>query len=184
MKRQIVILTGEREVGKSTVCERTAQLAEAKGHDCAGIVTLRDPSGTLSVKNVGSEEERRLTVPPDTSDALRQGRFLFAPDTLAWGNQVLAAVKACELLIVDEMGPLEFERGLGWQQAFDTLGEAHFSQALVVIRPELLERATACFWHTPTEVLRVTLENRDRLPSQLVSRIADGANGAGYTQAA
>ena len=47
----------------------------------------------------------------------------------------------CDLLVVDELGPLEFNLTTGWIAAFDVLSAKQFRVALVVVRPELLERA-------------------------------------------
>ncbi len=47
----------------------------------------------------------------------------------------------CDLLVIDELGPLEFNLKVGWLSALDVVKTGQFSLALVVIRPELLEPA-------------------------------------------
>jgi len=45
------------------------------------------------------------------------------------------------MLIVDELGPLEFEAEVGWSAGMKALDSRAFQVALVTIRPELLKVA-------------------------------------------
>lgn len=47
----------------------------------------------------------------------------------------------CDLLIVDELGPLEFNRGEGWIAGLTAVDSGSYQSALVVIRPSLLKMA-------------------------------------------
>ena len=111
-----------------------------------------------------SDETRRLTLPPDVKPAIIQGRFRFAPETIGWGNIVLAEATPCQLLVVDELGPLELERKGGWQEAFDVLRRGHFALALVVIRSELVVKAQLWLPISATTVFAVTPENASLPP--------------------
>jgi nucleoside-triphosphatase THEP1 len=190
---RIVILAGERGVGKTTVCRETIALARARGYTCGGIITLSCPNDVNDVNDIRdvldvySGRVRRLTVesnPPDTpasNSVVVQGRFRFDPETLAWGNDVLTHAPACHLFVVDEVGPLEIERGQGWVKVFDVLRENDFTLALVVVRTELLEQAQLKLPAGATDVLPVTSHNRDGLPGVLMEmlEIKGGGSGAG-----
>ena len=65
-----------------------------------------------------------------------------ATDALA----LLEANPNCDLLVVDELGPLELVRGEGWQAALEALAQGGYCLALVVVRPELLDVLPAA-WH-------------------------------------
>jgi nucleoside-triphosphatase THEP1 len=162
---RVIVLTGERGVGKSTVCCEIVALARARGYTCGGIITLSRPNGARDLLDVRSNDVRRLTLAPDAKPAVVQGRFRFDPKTLEWGNATLACGFACDLLVVDELGPLEIERGGGWQSAFEALHRANFALALVVVRPELVVRAQIRLPSSATTMIAVTLQNRDRLPA-------------------
>jgi nucleoside-triphosphatase THEP1 len=168
MATSIVILSGERGVGKTTACRETVALAQANGYTCGGILTSTQPDGELDVIDVSNSETRRLTLPPNTEPAIVQGRFRFAPETVGWGNIVLAEATPCQLLVVDELGPLELERGGGWQKAFDVLRRGNFALALVVIRPEMVVRAQLWLPIGATTVFTVTPENRADFPPALL----------------
>nr|HID13529.1 hypothetical protein [Anaerolineae bacterium] len=171
MAARIIILTGERGVGKSTVCRETVALAQARRYTCGGILTLGRPNGTLDVLDVRGGDMRRLTLEHNASPAVIQGRFRFDPETLAWGSAALARAVPCHLLVVDELGPLEIEQGQGWLKAFDVLRGTDFALALVVVRPELVVRAQLQLPVSTTTVLTVTPHNRDRLPAVLLEML-------------
>ena len=168
MARNVVILTGERGVGKTTVCQKAVAVAQSKGYSCSGILTLNKPNGERDVIDVHSGDERRLTVGPDTEQAVIQGRFRFDPETLVWGNKVLTKVRDCRLLVVDELGPLEIEQGGGWYRAFYALQRSDYTLAVVVVRPELIIPAQLRLPTGAASVLTATAANRDDLPFVLI----------------
>ncbi len=51
---------------------------------------------------------------------------------------MLESATPCDLLIVDELGPLEFERNEGWPAGLAAIDSAAYKVGVVVIRPELL----------------------------------------------
>jgi len=173
MAAHIVVLAGERGAGKSTVCRETIALAQARGYTCGGVLTLSRPDGALDVLNVRSGYARRLTLEPDVNQAVIQGRFRFDPETLAWGNAALAQATPCHLLVVDELGPLEIERGEGWPKAFEVLYEGDFTLALVVVRSELIVHAQLKLPTSAVNVFTVTAHNRDDVPKLLLKMLEE-----------
>ncbi len=169
MSKQVLLLSGERGAGKTTVCQRVLALAQAAGIDCAGLLTLRgvEPE-QREVLDVRSGHRRRLTV---DGPGLRIGRFTFDPQVIEWGSNVLRQAVPCRLLLVDELGPLEIERGAGWCVAFDVLQDGRFDLAVVVVRPELLTPARQRWVTLAVAVLTVTLQNRDELPAVLIAHL-------------
>jgi nucleoside-triphosphatase THEP1 len=176
MATSIIILTGERGAGKTSVCREAVTLAQAKEYTCGGILTLTQPDGELDVLDVSSGETRRLTLPPDAKPAIIQGRFRFAPETFGWGNTILARATPCQLLVVDELGPLELEQQRGWTKAFDVLQRKNFTLALAIVRPELVVKAQPRLPSNATTVLSVTTEDRDSLPAMLLEILERNTN--------
>ncbi len=174
---RIIVLTGERGVGKSTVCQEAVTLAQAAGYTCGGILTLSRPDDVRLLVDVSSGDQRQLTLEPSRPDASEertvvcQGRFCFDPEVLRWGSIVLTQASPCDLLVVDELGPLEIERGEGWGSAFNVLRRGNFALALVVVRPELVMPAQLRLPCSATTVLTVTLHNRDDLPNSLLDML-------------
>ena len=168
MARNAIILTGERGVGKTTVCQKAVAVAQSKKYVCNGILTLRQPDEERDVVDVCSGDKRRLTVGADAEPVVIQGRFRFDPDTLAWGNKVLSQSHGCQLFVVDELGPLEIERGGGWYKAFYTLQRNDYALAVAVVRPELVIPAQLRLPSGAATVLTVTPDDRDDLPFVLI----------------
>jgi nucleoside-triphosphatase THEP1 len=166
----VIVLTGERGIGKSTVCRRTVALAQGEGYTCGGILTLAHDDGR-DVLDVSSGDVRRLTLESDAAQGVDQGRFRFDPRALRWGNAALIQATPCDLLVVDEIGPLELERGGGWINAFDVLRGGDFALALAVVRPELVVQAQLRLTGCATVVMAVTRENRDQLLGILMRKL-------------
>lgn len=165
MERRVVLITGGRGVGKTTLCGRAVELARAAGHSCGGLLTRTARGGGRVVVDVRTGDARPLTV---TEGGVAIGCYRLDPAALTWGEGVLARAVPCDLLVVDELGPLEVERGEGWTKAFDLLRTGSFRLALVVVRPELVAEVLRRLELSPSAVVEVTLQNRDRLPAALV----------------
>jgi nucleoside-triphosphatase THEP1 len=154
-----VLITGPRGVGKTTLCLRTVALAKEAHYSCAGLLTLREDDDRRVVVDVRTGDRRSLTA--TGPGGVPVGRYVFDPGALAWGAEVLAHSTPCDLLVVDELGPLEMA-GDGWAVGMDVLREGRFLLALVVVRPELVAEALERF--PDAWALEVTPENRDGLP--------------------
>ena len=85
----------------------------------------------------------------DQPAALRTTRYRFDADVMAWGAASLDAACPCDLLIVDEIGPLELERRQGWVNALNVLREGQFDLAVVVVRPSLIDAFRAAVGDVP-----------------------------------
>lgn len=155
----IVLVTGPRGVGKTTLCLRTVTLAKEAHYSCTGLLTLREDDDQRILVDVRTGERRPLTASGPTGVPV--GRYLFDPDALAWGTAILARSTPCDLLVLDELGPLEIAGG-GWAIGMDVLRGERFLLALVVVRPELVAEALERF--PDAWVVEVTPENRDGLP--------------------
>ena len=138
---KIILLTGERSVGKTYLCQQVARQARKKGHSCAGVLS---PDLFEDTEKVGSNlvdvatgEQRLLAVADDAPGDVRWGRYRFVPATFEWAANTLETATPCDVLILDELGPLELELGKGLAKALDVLNGGGFSMALVVVRPEV-----------------------------------------------
>jgi nucleoside-triphosphatase THEP1 len=84
-------------------------------------------------------ECRRLAVRhKEAKDGLRTDQWLFDPDVLAWGNRQLLVLPPCDIVILDELGPLELAQGLGLQAGLNLIDSRQFPLVVVVVRPKFL----------------------------------------------
>jgi len=138
----IWMVTGPRQVGKSSFCRGLAEAARNVGWDVAGLfsppqIEQGTKIGILAEDLRTGESHRLASIYRQSPEDIPFGDWYFDPQTLAWGNRILESNPPCDLLIVDELGPLEFTQQIGWQVALKILPRGEYRIALVVIRPEL-----------------------------------------------
>ena len=136
----IYIITGPRMSGKTTLVSQLVRCAQQQKWRATGIITLGEWRGgeklALYAHDLSSGERRLLA----RRDSAAQ-RWEFVTEALEWGNSVLASAVPTDVLVIDELGPLEWEEGRGWTAAFAALESGQYRWAFVVVRPELVERA-------------------------------------------
>ena len=181
----IYVITGDRGSGKSTACARVAREASRRGLDVAGILTERSSPGQGAARKVidlrsgetrpfGSQPSREIGP---ASDPLTPG-WQFDSEVFAWANQVFSCSTPCDLLVVDEVGPLELLGGRGWAEALGILRSRNFGAALVVCRPGLLGELEACLGSPPSRVFEVDPQTRDTAPAAITMEVLPRAAGA------
>lgn len=148
MTATLFIITGPRGAGKTTFCRHFIDLARQAGRQVAGIVC---PAVFENGQKVAIEAEALATglrlrlatarEPDQPKTNVSTRRWFFEAKVLAWGNRMLQQAVPCEVLIVDELGPLEFEQGQGWTAGLKAIDSGEYRWGLVVIRPELLAPA-------------------------------------------
>jgi len=145
-----ILVTGERGAGKTVFCRAVVEAVRALPGPpaVAGVVSPRAYEGGgqvgIDVEDLRTGRRRRLATlrspgEPARSQATRLWRF--DEEALAWGNEVLRSATPCDLLVVDELGPLEFEESGGWSAGLAAVDSGAFSAAVVVVRPRLLPEA-------------------------------------------
>jgi len=144
----LFLITGSRGAGKTTFCSRMILAAREAGWQVAGLISRPVFEGTqrtaIDAEDLRTGETHRLAdAATPGSDPPTPGtkHWQFDPAALDWGTRVLAASTPCDLLVVDELGPLEFERGVGWQAGLAAVDTQQYAIALVVVRAELLGEA-------------------------------------------
>ncbi|MBN1427024.1 MAG: hypothetical protein JXB07_01485 [Anaerolineae bacterium] len=138
----IRMITGPRRAGKTSLCRDIAEAARQAGWDIAGLLSPAQieqgvKTGILAEDLRMGESRRLASAERRSPEDVLLGNWYFDQQTLTWGNCVLADSSPCDLLIVDELGPLELRRRQGWLTALEVLHRGGYRVALVVIRPEL-----------------------------------------------
>lgn len=141
-KSQLFMLTGERGVGKTTFCKALASHARQNGWRVGGIITPVIFAGNEKVgilaENLDSGETHPLaSLAQNAPFDMSLGKWYFDRSVIDWGNQVIHDSLPCDLLIIDEYGPLELLRHEGWWTSVDVFNSHAYRAGLVVVRPEL-----------------------------------------------
>lgn len=141
----ITFICGEKESGKTSRCLQIASEALGAGHRVSGIVCEHIYENgqriAITAKNLGDGENRTLARRPEASReaaTIQTAHWGFDESVLAWGNEVFGRAVPTDVLIVDEIGILEFERNQGWLLAIQALESGKYSRAFVSLRPSLV----------------------------------------------
>jgi len=168
----VLLLVAPSGLGKTTACLRAVELAQARGLRAAGVLSppvYQDGVKTaIALRDIITGRERILARANHAGEGPRVGIWTFDPAGVAWGQQVLASLPPCDLLVIDEIGLLELEQRQGLTNALDALRRADYRLALVTLRPALVETKL-----NGLDVSTVTLDehNRDGQPQAIVNRI-------------
>lgn len=143
---RLIILSGPRAAGKTTLLQKAIDQLRRDVRDIAGILSLpvEENGNRIAIDGLDlrSGETRRLAIRNTTGKGnLKTANWKFDPETMRWADGVLHRSTPCDLLLIDELGVLEFVRGQGWVSGLKALDDGAFSTAIAVIRPELLKRA-------------------------------------------
>ena len=139
-----VILTGKRGSGKSTMVLNLASELQAESFSVAGIaareVIEEEKRTGYSLRDLSTGEEVPYATRTGESHQDNPIPFTFSKAGYEFGNMVLKKPIALEsdLLILDEMGPLEL-KGEGWAVTFSKILQIRLGPTLIVVRPSLVE---------------------------------------------
>lgn len=143
----ILVISGGRGVGKTTFCRQLVELGRALNLDVAGLLSpARFSTEPLLKTGIEVEDlrtgQRRLLASSleNELNGVKLGDWTFDDQAIEWGNRLLGTAAPCDLLVIDELGPLEFDRNQGWSVSFDVLDARLYRLAVIVVRPEYLER--------------------------------------------
>lgn len=172
---KIMILSGDIDSGKSTLCLHLLERIKTSQLDAKGIIS---PPGVdngvkseINILNVATGEMRNLaTLNSMNPQGIYTTRWQFSKESLDWGNQILLQATPCDLLFIDELGPLELERNEGWQEGLIALESRNYALAILVVRPRLIQNVKER-WQD-AEIITVTRENQNNIIDQIMHTIS------------
>ncbi len=163
-KPSILIVSGPRASGKTTFCTQIAKILRANGWDVAGLLSLpiikQGEEIAKDAFDIRSGVRRNLgsvRLHGSATTEVQTGRWTFDTKTLDWCNTIFQSSIPCDFLVIDEIGPLEFNQGQGFLEALTALDSGEFMRGAVVIRPHLL--AAALQRWPAAEIIEITDTN-------------------------
>lgn len=136
-----IVITGKPGCGKTSVCERLVVEFEERGFKCGGVLCPEAKADGRSIGkiavNVLTKEKRMLAVLDDYVKGVRVGRYRISPQGIDFANRVIHDAVNCDIVFIDEIGPLELS-GSGVLEAAKSAIESA-SIAIVVVRNSLLD---------------------------------------------
>lgn len=146
LSSQLLLVTGLSGAGKTTWCSRLAYLSQKKGYQVVGVLSPGIYKGNqkvgIAIKGIHLDEQKQLAQLRETNVSnISTIRWSFDASALEWANEVLKNSPKGDLLIIDELGPLEFLRGQGLVSGLSRLDSGDYNVACVVVRSSLLPKA-------------------------------------------
>jgi nucleoside-triphosphatase THEP1 len=174
LKRPICILSGEEYVGKSTLCKRIIEDGKQRNIFVSGIRSeleiVNNQRKAINSFDIKTGEMMNLAVySPGWDKEKPERKWKFNIEAMKWGNDVLRRSLPADLLIIDEIGYLEFEKGEGWNECFKLLDSDQFKLALVVIRPELLALVKKRYENLSIYILKE--HNKKVIENELIAKL-------------
>jgi len=143
---QVILVTGLRGAGKTSWCSKLAKVAQDQGMNVSGILSPGIFKGKnkigIAVKNIATGEQHQLAeLRIGELEGLSTPRWKFNPESMSWANRILQEINTSDLLIIDEIGPLEFLRGEGLTAGIKCIDQNKFKVACVVVRTSFVPTA-------------------------------------------
>jgi nucleoside-triphosphatase THEP1 len=138
---QQLALIGERGCGKTSFILDLVEAFQKSGVAMAGIVSIgifeQGEKVAIEVVDLMSGESRLLArIQKEVETDLRFGDWSFFPETFEWANQQLGSISQTDLLILDEIGPLELDQGSGFQDGLSLFEKGNFHLGILTARPK------------------------------------------------
>jgi nucleoside-triphosphatase THEP1 len=178
---QMGLLTGPVGVGKTTVAERVVGLARRQGLLCGGLLApaIMDACGRKAGiwgVDISGGERRMLARTDRDLGGPAVGPYSFDAAALAWATGVVdSAIGSFELLVVDEIGKLELERGIGLAPILPRLAAGQAPRSLVLVRDYLLTKLQGKLESVEWMVFEVSEQNRGELPPHILRHLLVGS---------
>jgi len=158
--RKIFLITGKTGSGKTSLVASLLSEINKLGIKATGVysperIEKGEKTGIFTV-DLSTGVKELLAIHQQGWDPENPNReWKMDPEVLKWGDDVIRNSVPTAVLIIDELGYLEFEKNTGWVSAFKILDEGDYKSAIVVVRAGLLKQALAKFGNA----IAMTVEN-------------------------
>jgi len=139
----ILVVTGGRGTGKTPYCHKAVEYYRRAGLKVSGLISFGrfengQKNGFFAQDLVSQETRLAVSSVPGEIDGFQYGSWTFDPEIFEWGNQLLLQTTGSDVLVIDELGDLEFNLQTGWTAGFEALRRRNYLLAIVVIRPKCI----------------------------------------------
>lgn len=143
MMSKRVVISGLRGTGKTSLLMALIKEFQCSDIDVKGIVSPGVFDGekkiAIEMMDLAAGESRLFArLAEETTTDLQFGDWSFSQETLQWANQRLASIESADVLVMDEIGPLELDMKCGLQAGLDLLALDIYRLAVITVRPKCL----------------------------------------------
>lgn len=179
--KKIFIVTGDRAAGKTSLLAALAEEFRRLQHGVGGILSpvVRKDSMRIGydVMNIQTGERVPLCRNEPNGAGIKIGEWIFRDDGIRFGHASLdpSSLIACDLVIVDEVGPLELENKV-WATSLDRLLGSFPCPIILAVREYLIERVQDRWSFTPECVWKIEGNNSGELLKEIVGVLIKSSN--------
>jgi len=151
-KREVLIITGERQEGKTTYLSELVSLLKERNVKFAGFIAPaiheQDTRIGFHLLDLQTDTKKLICTVTPTEGWQQTGPYYFNPEGLQFGMQTLSRKRTenAHWLVIDEVGPMELENK-GWAKTINSLQKNSNLPMIWVVRRHLVDKVQHK-WHT------------------------------------
>ncbi len=159
--KQIIGLTGVSGSGKTQLCQKAICYANEKGFDVSGFfcpaIFIGDTKVAINViiLPLGNEKSLAMLAKPGMNNNV-YGKWDFNQKTIEDVVTHFLSISKCDLLIIDELGPLEIEEKKGWHKVLQHIDQIDYSVLIITFRSRYQKYFEGKF----SDILIIDLDNK------------------------
>jgi len=168
----IFVVTGAPGVGKTTVVMRVAETLKQRGLKVGGVVSreVRSNNVRIGFEFVDLTTNERATLSSTAGSGPRIGRYFVDLDGCRFAvKRLIEAIKDSDVIICDELGPMEFKSKEFVGCAKDML--ALDKPVIVVVHRKLQHPVIDEYRKKANFLIDIDLQNRNKAPDLLLDRL-------------
>lgn len=174
---RIILLTGSPGIGKTTVLVKTVEALKAKGFKVGGMLgrEVRSSGIRVGFEVVSlSDDERGWLAHVNQRQGPQVGKYRVNLDDLnrVGVAAIMKAIESCDVTVIDEIGPMELFSHY-FKAAVARAIQSMKSVVAVVHWRERSSLIAELKGSEDTQLLEVTITNREMLHEQVVKEVAD-----------
>jgi len=174
--KSLIIITSEINSGKTATLEKISNVLKAKNISVGGFLSIAEfekgKKVAYHLKNITTDEKVPLATQKKFDTNIKNchpefisgsyempkqvrhditGKYYFYPEAFEKANDWLTDTRAFNVIIIDEVGPLEM-RGGGFYELLSNLFQDFKGVLIVAVRTEILEEFQIKFPHPETAI--------------------------------
>jgi len=166
-----ILISGTSGVGKTTLCERIARLANEQGIRCGGVLCPGAGEGRTIAVDLSTREKGGMVTKDSRADGVPIGEYVLSEKGISLCKKAIhrSIENGSSLIFIDEVGPLERTgKGLSLETERALSTE---KDVIIIIREKMLDEFIAKFPGIEFRTFIINQENRNQLADKIMGEL-------------